>query len=608
MSDYGTIDLSGTLVTASGVAACRPRALTVYGRSTQAGTPTPSAPVAIVSVAGNLLDVARSGSRTDSGVTWTYNADGTVTVTGTATDNPWSHTSALEPAVTLPAGTYTASVSAPFGIVVQANGSSLYAGTNNAYAFTLSAESNVRVYARAVRGTTYTGETTGIMLTRGSTVYPYVPYGNVGLWARRTSDASTSTVTPIDLDGHELRSLPDGTRDEVTVDARGHAVLVQRVGAATLVGIGSQGSEFDTTNGFTLYAAATGMGLVGIDPAKAIKGNLRCDKLLPVTGNRQATNVMMVYASGTMIVNIAGSYASVTEARAALTAMGATVTYPLATPQTIDLGTVDPVPLVGPDLTAQAVPTAPFALTALLKTGRSTVMWDGEELGAGWTFVSDRREQLLPTDVATIDVPGRDGALFGGVTRAVRQVTLALYVLGPVGERAPHVRELAARLAVDGPRPLMFSDEAPLWRMAVPNADPEGVAFYNADGYADVKFVCPDPWFYGEEGGVTVPSGGSVTFTVGGTAPTMPIVTAPAALNGSGGVWQLMLDDTTYIAASVPSARSLVCDCVDRVLRVNGAVTLLRPDADWLVLEPGTHTLAMTGTGAATVTWTERWY
>ena len=35
----------------------------------------------------------------------------------------------------------------------------------------------------------------------------------------------------------------------------------------------------------------------------------------------------------------------------------------LATPITFDLGTIDPTALVGPDLTAQAVPTAPFALT-----------------------------------------------------------------------------------------------------------------------------------------------------------------------------------------------------------------------------------------------------
>lgn len=753
MSDYGTIDLSGAIVTASGVAACRPRALTVYGSSTQSGTPTPSAPVAIQSVAGQLYQqtvYAAEATYTTAGVAVTHNADGTCTVSGTATGNAWlwggGSSAVAGYYVTLPAGTYTVcgSHSVAAQKMVGSTVSSIVSQTVGSATFTLTEETLVKAVPVIPSGTTVSGETAWVAVYAGSTAYPYVPYGHAGLWARGrnlvgdlaaikarntagtwsggtytlngvslafnedgsivangtstgvsfiqlaqtdfllqagtyqlsgcpagggtttyrldvervgasvfatdngsgatfTLDTDTninvrlrvpsgaalankvfrpmlrlastgaefvpyaSTVTPVPLDGHELRSLPDGTRDEVTVDEYGHAVLVQRVGHTVLNGSETWAVQ---NNGARV---AMSLSPTAIGPANnAEVPNLLCNHFVAASPNTTWSGTSAGIAIGTngqgLIVADGTGAMTVAAWTSWLTANPTTVQYALATPVTHDLGYVDAVPLVGPDLTAQTVPSAEFALTALLKTGRSTVMWDGEELSAGWTLVSDRREQLLPTDVATIDVPGLDGALFGGVTRAVRQVTLALHVMGPFGERAPHVRELAARLAVDGPRPLMFSDEAPLWRMAVPNADPEGVAFYNADGYADVKFVCPDPWFYGEEAGVTVPSGGSVTFTVGGTAPTMPIVTAPAALNGSGGVWRLMLDDTTYIAASVPSARSLVCDCVDRVLRVNGTVTLLRPDADWLVLEPGTHTLAMTGTGAATVTWTERWY
>ena len=39
-------------------------------------------------------------------------------------------------------------------------------------------------------------------------------------------------TTPIDLDGHTLNSLPDGTRDELSVDATGAVTLVQKVGIA----------------------------------------------------------------------------------------------------------------------------------------------------------------------------------------------------------------------------------------------------------------------------------------------------------------------------------------------------------------------------------------
>lgn len=80
------------------------RGLTVYGKSTQDGTPTPDAPVPIVSageggnvtvkVTGrNILDLrASKESTTNSGVTYTRNADYSFARTGTATDttgNVW---------------------------------------------------------------------------------------------------------------------------------------------------------------------------------------------------------------------------------------------------------------------------------------------------------------------------------------------------------------------------------------------------------------------------------------------------------------------------------------------------------------------------------------
>ena len=73
--------------------------LTVYGRSTQDGTPTPDAPVPIVSagdsgsvavkVTGrNIFDMRNSrASSTNSGVTYTRNADYSFTRTGTAKDS-----------------------------------------------------------------------------------------------------------------------------------------------------------------------------------------------------------------------------------------------------------------------------------------------------------------------------------------------------------------------------------------------------------------------------------------------------------------------------------------------------------------------------------------
>ena len=62
----------------------------------------------------------------------------------------------------------------------------------------------------------------------------------------------------------------------------------------------------------------------------------------------------------------------------------------------------------------------------------------------------------------------------------------------------------------------------------------------------------------------------------------------------------------THLVRTLPRVEN-VSACAAGYPVQNGSVTLLRPEADWLVLEPGTHTLAMTGTGAATVTFEERW-
>lgn len=224
--------------------------------------------------------------------------------------------------------------------------------------------------------------------------------------------------------------------------------------------------------------------------------------------------------------------------------------------------------------------------------------------------VSDLRTALLPRTISTEAVPGRDGSVLTGVSHAERTITMTLTVRARTIEgRQAAARTLAAILAVDEPKPLALSIDDGLYYMAIPASDGEGARFRNANTY-EVSFIAPDPVAYGEEKTVTVPSGGSVTFTVGGTYPTMPTINAPSAANGSDGFWRLRLEDGSYLLATIPSGVStapVVADCAKRTLRVNDTVALLVPVADWLVLEPGEHTLTMTGTGAATVTFDERW-
>lgn len=145
----------------------------------------------------NLLQCPTSGGRTNSGITWTYNSDGSVTASGTATGNSWSY--GVPPAtVTLPQGTYTASVTSPFGLVVQnlTDGGYFYNGGNSQVTFTLDKLTELGVHARVANGTTIDA-TTGIQIELGSTATPYEPYNGVTIWyaenALKPSPAFTET-------------------------------------------------------------------------------------------------------------------------------------------------------------------------------------------------------------------------------------------------------------------------------------------------------------------------------------------------------------------------------------------------------------------------------
>lgn len=239
---------------------------------------------------------------------------------------------------------------------------------------------------------------------------------------------------------------------------------------------------------------------------------------------------------------------------------------------------------------------------------RTTVTFDGHDLTQDYR-VSDLRTPLLPVTIDTADVPGRDGLLMVGRRLAPRTVSLRLTVKGTdqVARQAA-ARRLAQILNVSEPRPLAISIDGGLYYMAVPNATADGQRYLNATSF-EVAFEASDPVAYGATRTVTVPSGGSVTFEVGGTYPTMPRIDVPAARNGSGGFWRLLLEDGSFMTLTLPGSGTyaIAADCAERVLRVAGNVTALPPTSDWLVLEPGEHTLTMTGTGAATVAYEERW-
>ena len=178
-----------------------------------------------------------------------------------------------------------------------------------------------------------------LQIELGSTATAYQPY--------------VESVQPVPLDGHELRSLPDGTRDELTVDERGHAVLVQRVGSIE----GADLSQYASSGGFVAYRSP-----VVSTAATSSNVNAKTFCTWSNTSEGFSSSSMTKECVQFPATNAGGGRCYVAAANGH-DLSDFLLLYQLATPVTHDLGTIDPVPLVGPDLTAQAIPTAPFALT-----------------------------------------------------------------------------------------------------------------------------------------------------------------------------------------------------------------------------------------------------
>lgn len=230
-----------------------------------------------------------------------------------------------------------------------------------------------------------------------------------------------------------------------------------------------------------------------------------------------------------------------------------------------------------------------------------------------WMRANPVRRIAPPVADTVLDAPGLTGSAFIGTKLEPLVITMFCRLdlhRFPAHELPGVRRQIARALTTDGPAKLEIGDEPGVYYMAkVTNATDLSSLWIN--GSCTVEFTAYDPVAYGEERSVTVPSGGSVTFHVGGTWPAKPRITASAAYrNGSALVWGLRLDDGDFVhvATGSASARSVDLDCGARTCVVNGSVALPTLDSDWLELEPGEHTLRMDyGTGSAVVSFVERW-
>ena len=215
--------------------------LVLKGRTVVSGTPSPDAPVTItgvkpqtVAVTGKNLIPPKAASETINGVTCTVNADGSLTLNGTATGNCFFHCPDME----IVSGIYTLSsgVKLPAGITLILRKKDInkqimyvYAGSSSKTKPT-GYSGKAFVYVAVSSGTTVTNLTLYLQLEVGSEATAYEPY---------QGETITSDEVELYGDAHAVGKNLIPTIDE-PLSANGITFTVNVDGSITLNGTATQ--------------------------------------------------------------------------------------------------------------------------------------------------------------------------------------------------------------------------------------------------------------------------------------------------------------------------------------------------------------------------------
>lgn len=357
-----TAVLSGTVLTASDTYAEPPVTLTVDGKSTQDGTPTPDAPVEIRSVVNPVLTVAGRNlfDKSDIMPNRYINASGGLSA--------WNAASASDYIPVVPNTSYTLH----FGASPGNNRIAFYsqANINGFISPTVSFSSTSVTFttpdgARFMRFSCYTSVLDSAQLEAGSTATPYAPY------------VTPTTVTlPV-----TLRSLPDGTKDTLALSylrpstREGWAwysrELVQRVAAKTFDGTDMSGWSIMPGSYQAYQYIWTEAGSGAYDWTALTASNSRCSNCT-FNGISVTTNVIGYsntnYAMRYRYRDMAGVDARLTDLAAFFADSPVTFTVPMQHSITTTLDPIELPVLPAPGCTVWSDPTTGLQMSYVRDT------------------------------------------------------------------------------------------------------------------------------------------------------------------------------------------------------------------------------------------------
>lgn len=351
---------SGTAVASNGAVL---ESVVVYGQSVQDGTPTPSEPVDVQVVQGaNLVDVSQATAQTVNTNAIVSNDSVHVYTTSNG-----AYRGAIIP-VSLEAGkSYSGKVhidyvsgSARVSFRRVSDNVLVGVSTNSQtqsgdYEFNLVNYDGTPVYLSlfVTWSTSDAGDATfsNLMLNEGAKVLPYTPYGSIGI-------VIGGTATPIDLQGNVLASLPDGTRDTVTVDGAGHCVLTKNVAYVNMDGVTVKATDMRSPSGTaTAYRFVIGDLPYAATISSSERSNFYCSVAVynanaATTADNQVNGQALLYqyASKPSLLFCIDGVSSVQDANTWFSTNLPKLAYKLATPEIIDLGYID-MPTIPEDAT-----------------------------------------------------------------------------------------------------------------------------------------------------------------------------------------------------------------------------------------------------------------
>ena len=306
--------------------------------------------LSVVTAGKNLL--ARMGPSlpyTTAGITFSDNGDGGIRVSGTATSAAYYNFFTTSPAQALriTPGEYAASLvgrDSGLNLNVGYYDGEIGAAYTSWLATNIPGVSSTGSIDRPVYLRPFLSVANG--KTVDTVVYPQLELGS----AATAYEPPAVTTTPVDLDGHSLNSLPDGTRDELRIDGTGAVTLVQRVGVAEYTDTSTIENDID----YRVNIRCENDGASDGD-----YDNSWCDKTpvgLPPVGKLSSlmsinTDIGISVFCTTMVVEDKLKFVR------GLAPMR--ILYALATPKEVDLGNISLPALPGPNITFYAVASVP---------------------------------------------------------------------------------------------------------------------------------------------------------------------------------------------------------------------------------------------------------